>query len=187
MPASPPPEAEPPRRARASGLRWPWVIAVVLVAVALSAGVGSAVTYVATRGDRAAAPSPPQGSRSTSPPPSESPRVSAADAAAAKQHLCQVFDMSTSGQAGQGGARVAGGGVNMPIVLRAVNSALAVQSALSPALPADVAEAAKNYVSTTLDETTTAMGSAPTSEVNRLTDLRNNAINRLLDVCGLPK
>jgi hypothetical protein len=31
------------------------------------------------------------------------------------------------------------------------------------------------------------MGNTPTSEGNRLTDVRNDAIEALLDVCGLPR
>ncbi|WP_156670999.1 hypothetical protein [Mycobacterium sp. E1214] len=115
-----------------------------------------------------------------------SPTASAADAAAAKAHLCQVFDTSVRGQQGKGGLRVEGN-LNVPIVLRSVNSALAVQTALVPAVPPDIASAARTYVTTTLDVTTAAMGNTPTSEVNRLNDIANDAINSLLDVCGLPK
>jgi hypothetical protein len=72
-------------------------------------------------------------------------------------------------------------------VLRAVNSALAVQNVLSPAVPADVAASARKYISTTLDVTTAAMGNTPTPEVNRLTDADGDAIDALLGVCGLPR
>ncbi|EFG78704.1 hypothetical protein HMPREF0591_1330 [Mycobacterium parascrofulaceum ATCC BAA-614] len=72
-------------------------------------------------------------------------------------------------------------------MLRTVNSALAVQTALVPALPADVASAARNYIQTTLEATTAAMGNTPTPEVNRLNDISNDAINALVGVCGLPR
>ncbi|MBI2692758.1 MAG: hypothetical protein HYX30_00735 [Mycobacterium nebraskense] len=98
-----------------------------------------------------------------------------------------MFDVSVRGQEGQGGVRVAGGGVNAPMVLRALNSASAVQNTLVPAVPPDVASAARKYIDTTLDQTTAAMGNMPTSEVNRLTDVRNDAINALVDVCGLSR
>ncbi|WP_156622670.1 hypothetical protein [Mycobacterium sp. 852014-50255_SCH5639931] len=98
-----------------------------------------------------------------------------------------MFDVSVRGQEGQGGVRVAGGGVNTPMVLRALNSASAVQNALVPAVPPDVAPVARKYIATTLDQTTAALGNTPTSEVNRLTDIRNDAINALVDVCGLPR
>jgi hypothetical protein len=73
------------------------------------------------------------------------------------------------------------------VTLRAVNSATAVQNALAPAVPPDVASAARKYISTTLDTTTAVMGNPPASEVNRLTDLRNDATDSLLYVCGLPR
>ena len=47
--------------------------------------------------------------------PSATPQFSAADAAAAKANLCQVFDTSVRGQEGQGGLRVQGN-LNLPIV-----------------------------------------------------------------------
>jgi len=80
-----------------------------------------------------------------------------------------------------------GGQLNIPAVLRSLNSATAVQNAIVPALPEDVASAAKKYISTTLDQTTAAMGNASTSEGNRLTDIRNEATYSLLDTCGLPR
>ena len=56
-----------------------------------------------------------------------------------------------------------------------MNSASTVQNALVPAVPPDVSAAARKYISATLDLTTAAMGNTPTSEVNRLTDVRNDA------------
>jgi hypothetical protein len=159
------------------------VLALALV-IGLSAAVGSAVTYVAMRHDHASTPASPQ---TVSPSAPATPQFNPAEVAAAKQNLCQVFDVSVRGQEGQGGVRVAGGGVNVPIVVRAMNSASAVQNALVPAVPSDVASAARRYISTTLDQTTAAMGNDPTSEVNRLTDVRNDATNALVDVCGLPR
>jgi hypothetical protein len=106
---------------------------------------------------------------------------------AAKLHLCQVFDVSVRGQEGYGGVRVDGWGVNTPIVLRAINSVEALQNALVPAVPADVASAARKYISTTLNQTAAAMGTTPTTEVNRLTDVRHHAIYGLVDACGLPR
>jgi len=156
---------------------------VLFVMVGLSAGVGSAVTFVATRGDRQAAPS-----AAAPTPTSALPRAefSATEAAAAKKNLCQVFDISVRGQEGQGGFRVEGK-LNVPVTLRALNGATAVQTALSPAVPMEVAAAARQYISATLDVTTAAMGNTPTNEVNRLTDLDAEAIYALLDVCGLPR
>jgi hypothetical protein len=73
------------------------------------------------------------------------------------------------------------------MLLRAINSASAVQNALVPAVPPNVAAAAQKYISTTLDVTTAAMGNTSTSEVNRLTDADTAAINGLVDSCGLPR
>ena len=171
----------PPRRPR----RWPWAVLALLVTVVVSAAVGSTVTYLATHGDNPA-PAPTQPSAAAPSAPAV-PQVSPGDAAAAKQNLCQVFDVSVRGQEGQGGVRVAGGGVNTPLVLRAMNSASTVQNALVPAVPPDVSAAARKYISATLDQTTAAMGNTPTSEVNRLTDVRNDATFALVDACGLPR
>jgi hypothetical protein len=171
----------PPRRPR----RWPWAVLALLVAVVVSAAVGSTVTYLATHGDNPA-PAPTQPSAAAPSAPAV-PQVSPGDAAAAKQNLCQVFDVSVRGQEGQGGVRVAGGGINTPLVLRAMNSASTVQNALVPAVPPDVSAAARKYISATLDQTTAAMGNTPTSEVNRLTDVRNDATFALVDACGLPR
>jgi hypothetical protein len=167
----------PPRR------RLPWGRKVL--ALLLAAAVGSTVTYVAMRNDRAAStPSSHQTASPSSVP--AAPQFSSAEADAAKQNLCQQFDLSVRGQEGQGGLRVEGN-LNEPVVLRALNSATAVQNALVPAVPTDVASAARKYVITTLDTTTAVMGNTPASEGNQLTDARNDAINGLLDACGLPR
>ena len=158
----------------------------ILVTVGVAAAVGSAVTYLITGGYASTPPTPQAVTVSPSPAP-PTPQFSSTDVAGAKENLCHVFDVSVRGQEGQGGVRVGGGGVNTPMVLRALNSASAVQNALVSAVPPDVASAARKYIDTTLDQTTAAMGNTPTSEVNRLTDVRNDAINALVDVCGLPR
>jgi hypothetical protein len=155
----------------------------LLAVVVVSAGVGSAVTYLAMRGDHLTSPTTQPSGPAPAP---AAPQVSTADADAAKQNLCHVFDVSVRGQEGQGGFRVEGN-LNVPVVLRALNSTSAVQNAMVPAVPPDVAAAARKYVGATLDQTTAAMGNTPTSEVNRLTDVRNNATYALLDACGLPR
>lgn len=152
--------------------------------VGLSAAVASVLTMALQREPAAplAGPSSTASSASATP----APQQSSADTASAKQNLCQVFDVSVRGQEGQGGLRVQGN-LNMPVVVRALNSASAVQNALVPAVPPDVASAAWKYVTATLDQTTAAMGNTPTNEGNRLTDVRNDAIGALLDVCGLAR
>ena len=163
---------------------WLWVALGLPLAIVVSAATGSIVTFAAMHNATESAAQP-----SSAPPASPSaptPQASAADVSAAKDHLCQVFDVSVRGEQGKGGLRVEGN-LNVPVVLRSVNSALAVQTALVPAVPADVGSAARNYIQTTLDVTTAAMGNTPTPEVNRLNDISNDAINALLDACGLPR
>ena len=75
----------------------------------------------------------------------------------------------------------------MPLLLRALNSASAVQNVLDPAVPGDVSAAARGYIRSTFDVTTAAMGNSPISEVNRLTDVDAEAINSLVDACGLAR
>jgi hypothetical protein len=158
------------------------VLALALV-TGLSIAIGSAVTYVAMRNDHAPTPASPQNASPSAP---VTPQFSAAEVTAAKQRLCQVFDVSVRGQEGKGGFRVEGN-LNIPLTLRSLNSASAVQNALVPAVPPNVTSAARKYISTTLDVTTAAMGNTPTPEVNRLTDVSNEATNTLLDTCGLPR
>jgi len=79
------------------------------------------------------------------------------------------------------------GNLNIPLALRSVNSALAAQVALVPAVPPDVANAARAYVTTELDATTAVMGNTPAEGVNRLTEISNDALYKLIDVCGLPR
>ncbi|WP_459976620.1 hypothetical protein, partial [Mycobacterium avium] len=161
----------------AAALRW-------IAVVGVSAAVATTLTLALQNKNAPPAPGQPAASAPTSM--AAAPQYSPADVSAAKDHLCKTFDLSVRGQEGQGGFRVQGN-VNVPVVLRALNSASAVQNALSPAVPGDAAAAARRYIGTTLDVTTAAMGNAPISEVNRLTDVDGNAIDALLDVCGLPR
>jgi len=164
-PVAPPPH--PPRRGR----RWLRVAGAAAVVLAAMAG-SAAVTYaVAHNNSHTATPQPRQSS--------------AADGAAAKDRVCHVFDVSTRNQGGQGGI-LPNGELNVPVALRTLNGVVAVQNALTPATPPDVAAAAKKYIDTTLDLTTAAMDKAPVDEGNRLTDIANNATFALADVCGLP-
>ncbi|GAB4686599.1 hypothetical protein MOKP106_47000 [Mycobacterium avium subsp. hominissuis] len=158
----------------------------LLVTVVASALITATVMAVSMRSNTAVRP---EGQRSSEAAPgaaSPTPQFSQAEVSAAKDHLCKVFDLSVRGQEGQGGFRVQGN-VNVPIVLRALNSTSALQNALTPAVPSDLAAAAHRYIAATLDVTTAAMGNAPTSEVNRLTDVDGDAIDAFLDSCGLPR
>lgn len=190
----PPPPTQPPPRPphhpqpqsqQARGRNWAWATLALLIVIAVSGGVSAAITYLTRNSTRP--------SSSSSPPSALSPsssttalRFSAGEIANAKSNLCHVFDVSVRGQEGQGGLRVEGN-LNIPMVLRALNSASVVQNALTPAVPSDISATARIYVGATLDQTTAAMGNTPTSEVNRLTDVRNDAMYTLLDACGLAK
>ncbi|ASL12253.1 hypothetical protein MYCODSM44623_05579 (plasmid) [Mycobacterium intracellulare subsp. chimaera] len=158
----------------------------LLLAIVLSAVVTATITVVAMRSDSRVQPGG-QPSVALAAPNSASPtpQFSPAESAAAKQNLCHVFDVS-AGQKGQGGYRVEGN-LNMPVTLQAVTSAVAVQNALVPAVPADVASAARRYITTTLDVATAAMGNTSINEINRLTAVSNGAVDALVDVCGLPR
>lgn len=191
-PPPPPPQPPPgpphylePQSRQARGRRWVWATVALLFVVAVSGGVSAAVTYFTLHGARPSSTSAPA---SVAAPTATTvgPRYSPAEAAAAKDHVCRALDVSVRGQEGQGGLRVEGN-LNVPMVLRALNSASVVQNALVPAVPSDIAAAARIYVSATLDQTTAAMGNTPTSEVNRLTDVRNDAMYSLLDACGLAR
>lgn len=175
------PQGRAPRRRVSARTAFGLVLAIVLSAV-----VTATVTVVTMRRDAGVQPGgqPPAWPAPTSPSPT--PQFSPAASAAAQSHLCQVFDTSVRGQKGQGGLRVEGNW-NLPIILRGLNSASAVQNALAPALPAEIADAARKYISATLDQTTAAMSDTPTPEVNRLTDVRNAATDELTDACGLPR
>lgn len=163
---------------------WAWAT-LTLIVVAATSAVGGAITYSVLNDDtHTPANSTPSSGGASSPP--AAPRFSAAETAAAKDRLCHVFDVSVRGQEGQGGLRVEGK-VNVPIVLRSLNSVVVVENALVPAVPDNVAAAARTYISATLDVTTAAMGNTPTSEGNRLNDISNDATNALLDACGLPR
>ena len=79
------------------------------------------------------------------------------------------------------------GALNIPVVVRMINSASAVQNALTPAVPADVAEAAHAYVDRVFDLTTAATGDASGETLVDLNSAANKAIDSLLDSCGLPR
>jgi hypothetical protein len=175
-----PPVGPPPRPPRRGG-RWGLVAGVAAIVVFAMAGT-AAVTYAAAHNPSASAPVKPA---SPEPSPVPQPQHSAADQAAAKERVCQVFDESTRGQQGQGGM-LNNGQLNVPRMLRTLNGVLGVEHALSPATPPDVAAVARKYIDTSLKLTTATMDNVPTEEGNRLNDVANDAIFAFADVCGLP-
>lgn len=154
-------------------------------AIALSAVAGlaavivatAAITYSVTRQPAASTGSTASVATATASPEQQ---------AAAKKRVCELFDSGTKGLAGKGGARV-DGQVNVPVVLRMVNSASAVQSALTPEVPSDVDQAAREYVARTFDLTTEATGEGNIETLNRLNDEAIKAIDSLVGVCNLPR
>lgn len=158
----------------------------LLLAIVLSAAITATITILLMRSNTTEQPG---GQASSGPAASTSapatPQFSVAESTAAKQNLCHVFDVS-SGQKGQGGFRVEGN-LNIPVTLQSVTSAVAVENALVPAVPADVAASARRYITTTLDVATAAMGNTSINEINRLTAISNSAVDALVDVCGLPR
>lgn len=190
-PPPPPPQPPPgpphylePQSRQARGRSWAWATLALLIVIAVSASVSAAITYLTLNNTRpsssSAPPSAASPSSSTTP-----PRFSPADVAAATDYLCRTAEISV-GDKSEGGFRTQGN-LNLPVTLRAINSAVAVQNAITPAVPSDTATAARKYVRTTLDVTTAAMSNTPATEVNRLTDLSNDAMYALFDACGLPR
>jgi hypothetical protein len=146
-------------------------IVLLIAVIAATAAVTYAVARDTNTPNATAAATPPQ--------------FSAADQAAAKKRVCHVFDTSVRGQQGQGGLRL-NGDLNIPIMLRRVNSVVAVENTLTGATPSDVADAARKYIDTSLDVTTAATGNVSVDDGNQLNDIANKAIDSFADVCGLP-
>jgi hypothetical protein len=100
--------------------------------------------------------------------------------------VCHVFDLATTGQQGQGGLR-SNGQLNIPLTIRTLNGVVAIQDALTDAVPQEISDAAHKYVGSALELTTAAMNTTVSNdEGNRLNDLNTSAIFALADVCGLP-
>ncbi|WP_142271637.1 hypothetical protein [Mycobacterium sp. AT1] len=144
----------------------------MVVAVAATAAITYAIAHSAT--SSVSAPASPA-----------APSFTAAEQADAKQAVCNAFDVSTKGIASQGGARV-DGQPNIPMLLRTLSGTVSIQSALVPATPADVAEAAHGVVKTNLDLMNAALGQANIDQVKAANDASNSAVDTLVSACGLP-
>lgn len=182
-PAGPPPPMNQVAPPRGRGNRAIWlaalgVVIVMIVAIAATA----AITYAVARGKAPVAqPAAPQ------PVPAAPvvPQFTAAERKAADSRLCSTFDTATKGQQSQGGL-IQNGTLNMPLALRTVNGAVAVQNALTPAVSPNLAKAAHDFVDRSLDSVTGALANVPVDEGNRLNDISNTAVFALADACGLP-
>lgn len=138
-PYGPPSGPPAPQRARRWGLGTA-VVAVNIVAVAATA----AITYALTNHNSSNVTTTPS-----------SATYSDAEQTSAKDKVCQAFDTNQRGSAGQGGF-IDRGELNVPVVLRAVNSAVSVRNALTSAASSELTSAVEDYVSTTLDLTSAA-------------------------------
>jgi hypothetical protein len=98
--------------------------------------------------------------------------------------VCEVFDDVTKNQLGMGTIYV-DGELNVPVALRSINSAVALENALSLAVPADVAAATRTFITATLDLTTAATAGEPLPVLRSLTAAANDGANAVADLCGL--
>ncbi|MCA2243348.1 MULTISPECIES: hypothetical protein [Mycobacteriaceae] len=151
----------------------------ILMVVAVAAT--AAITYAIARNSATAEP-PPASTTATS----SEPQFSAAEQSEAKARVCGTFDNSLRGQTGEGGLRL-NGDLNVPVMLRSLNSIIAVQNALTPAVPTEVADATHAYVESALELNSAAIRNVSVDEGNRLNTKTNDAIFALADVCGLPR
>ena len=128
-PPSPGPKAS--QQARHWGLITA-VVAVNVVAVAAAALITYSITKQNNTSMAATAASP------------NGPSYSDAEHNAAKDKLCHTFDSAVRGT-GESDGLIVNGDLNIPVVLRKINSVAAVQNSLSPATPNDVAEARNRH------------------------------------------
>jgi hypothetical protein len=152
---------------------------IVIVAVAATA----AITYSIARNDgsahSSAASSPPSPTDTSAP-------VASGDGAAAKTKLCQAFDSATRGAETQGPIAT-DGALNIPVLLRTINSAALVQNSITPQVPENVANAAQSFIAGQLELVAGATGHASTEQLVQLNDASNAATDRFADACGLPR
>ncbi len=158
------PAAGGPTRPTRRGRRGAVLAAVFTATAALTAGT----TYALTR-------APASG---------PSPVGLSTDQVQAREQLCAVFDTATKNQRGRGGV-VDAGKLNVPVVLRAVNSATALRNVLTPAVPEDVAAATRDYITGTLDLTAAATAGEPIALLKALNKSSNNEWDALAALCGI--
>jgi hypothetical protein len=176
-----PPVAPPPISPR-RGVRWGLIAVAAVVVTALMAAT-AAVTYALSNNDSTPA-APPTTAPPT--PDNQQPQFTAAEQTAAKDKVCKIFDDATRAQESQGGVRN-NGELNVPLVLRKLNGVVALQSALTPATPPAVADAARNYADTTLALITAVTNGTPADELNPLNTTANGAIRSFVEACELPR
>lgn len=79
------------------------------------------------------------------------------------------------------------GQVNVPLMLRSLDSAVAVRDSLTLAMPAEVVSAARKYIDTAPELTTAVMSDMPTAQVNQLNHAADAATDELSNLCGIPR
>lgn len=177
---SPPPNGGAPVSLQQGAPRppkmWLWALVTsILMVVAIAAT--AAITYAIAHSSSTSAVAPAAPS---------APTFTAAEQAAAKQSLCQTFDMSTAGQQAQGGV-VVDGQPNVPVLLRKITGAVSITQALVPATPENVATSARQYVAANLSLMNASLGQGSLDEIKKLTAATNDATGALADACGLPR
>lgn len=155
--------------------RWPLALGAVVLCIATAAATAG-ITWALTRPD--ADPNPNDAATPT-------PTYSASEQEAAKERLCETFDLATKDQQGDGNFRLDDGQPNLPKITRTLNSILAVQHSVEPGLSPNVAAAAEEYINTHLAVTTAAFGGTPRAEGERLVEESNKAVRVLVNECGL--
>lgn len=177
---SPPPNGGAPGSLQQGAPRppkmWLWALVTsILMVVAIAATAASTYAIAHSSSTSAVAPAAPS-----------APTFTAAEQAAAKQSLCQTFDMSTAGQQAQGGV-VVDGQPNVPVLLRKITGAVSIIQALVPATPENVATSARQYVAANLSLMNASLGQGSLDEIKKLTAATNDATGALADACGLPR
>ena len=158
---------------------WLWAL-VTAIAMVVAVAATAAITYAITR---SAPTSNPAAAQSASP---AAPTFTAAERSAAKDSVCQAFDVSSKGMQSQGGARV-DGQPNLPMLLRTLSGTVSLQTALVPATPPAVADAARGVVATNLDLMNAALGQANIADVQKATDASNTSVDAMVAACGFPR
>lgn len=87
----------------------------------------------------------------------------------ARQLVCEVFDRSARGQGKSGPLVLENGDANVPSVVRKLGSVAAVEHALTPPTPSEVAAAAHRYIDAQLDLVTAAMAYVAPTRLMRST------------------
>jgi hypothetical protein len=98
-----------------------------------------------------------------------------------------VFRAATKNQSDKRSGVFINGELNVANVLRALNGAVALENALSPAVPADLAAATRTYITQSLDLTTAATAGETIERLTELTIAGNETAVEIADLCEIPR